>query len=168
MIQDFVLVQISFAKWWKICIDRDLRRNSLTLITNHKIPWLFPGSEKDWNFPDFSLTVATLSRPIVAMIQLMFMGCATSISIVYSMVCSGTDQRKHQSSMSLNSQHKGPVTWKMFPFYVVIMWICILRSQSLNSSSPGQNVCCFSDISSAISWMKSLVFWFKFHWILFL
>ena len=32
-------------------------QNSLTC---NKIPWLFPDSEKDWNFPDFSLTVATL------------------------------------------------------------------------------------------------------------
>ena len=58
----------------------------------------------------------------------------TSVSIVCSSVCSGTDQRKHQSSASLafvrgirrwlvNSPHKGPVTRKMFPFGDVIM-IC--------------------------------------------
>ena len=35
LIQDFVLVQISFAKWWKICIDRHHRWNSLTF------PWLW-------------------------------------------------------------------------------------------------------------------------------
>ena len=46
--------------------------------------------------------------------------------------CSGTDQRKHQSSASLafvwgihrgpvNSQHKWPVTRKMFPFDYIIM-----------------------------------------------
>ena len=56
----------------------------------------------------------------------------TSLTIVYSTVYSGADQRKHQSSASLafvrgihrwpvNSQHKGPVTWKMFPFDDVIM-----------------------------------------------
>ena len=49
------------------------------------------------------------------------------VSIVNSTVCSGADQRKHQSSASLafvrgihrwsvNSPHKGPVTRKMFPF----------------------------------------------------
>ena len=32
-------------------------QNSLTCS---RIPWLFPDSGKDWNFPDFSLTVATL------------------------------------------------------------------------------------------------------------
>ena len=56
----------------------------------------------------------------------------TSLTIVYS---TGADQRKHQSSASLafvrgihrwpvNSPHKRPVTWKMFPFDDVIMiWI---------------------------------------------
>ena len=56
----------------------------------------------------------------------------TSLTIVYSMVYSITDQRKHQSSASLtfvwgihrwpvNSLHKGPATWKMYPFDDVIM-----------------------------------------------
>ena len=51
----------------------------------------------------------------------------TSLTIVYSTVYSGADQRKHQSSASLaflrgihrgpvNSPHKWPVTRKMFPF----------------------------------------------------
>ena len=57
-----------------------------------------------------------------------------SLTIVYSTVYSGADQRKHQSSASLalvrgihrwlmNSPHKGPVMRKMFPFDDVIM-IC--------------------------------------------
>ena len=56
----------------------------------------------------------------------------TGISIVYSAVCSGADQRKHQSSALLafmrginqwpvNSPRKGPVTRKMFPFDYVVM-----------------------------------------------
>ena len=51
----------------------------------------------------------------------------TSLTIVYSTVYSGADQRKHQSPAALafvreihrwpvNSPHKGPVTRKMFPF----------------------------------------------------
>ena len=55
-----------------------------------------------------------------------------SLTIVYSTVYSGADQRKHQSSASLafvwwihrwpvNSLHKWPVTRKMFPFDDVIM-----------------------------------------------
>ena len=56
----------------------------------------------------------------------------TSLAIVYTIVYSGADQRKHQSSASLafvrgihqwpvNSPHKWPVTRKMFPFDDVIM-----------------------------------------------
>ena len=50
----------------------------------------------------------------------------TSLTIVYSIVYSDADERKHQSSASLafvwgmNSPHKGPVTRKMFPFDDVI------------------------------------------------
>ena len=54
------------------------------------------------------------------------------VSIIYSIVCSGADERKHQSSASLafvwgirrspvNSPHKGPVTRKIFPFHDFIM-----------------------------------------------
>ena len=56
----------------------------------------------------------------------------TSLTIVYSIVYSDADQRKHQSSASLafvwgfhrgpvNSPHNWPVTRKMFPFDGVIM-----------------------------------------------
>ena len=58
----------------------------------------------------------------------------TAASIVYSTICSGADQRKHQSSVSLafvrgihqwpvDSTHKGSVTRKMFPLDDIIMWI---------------------------------------------
>ena len=57
----------------------------------------------------------------------------TGVSIVYSTVCPGANQTKHQSYASLafvrgihrwpvNSPHKGPVTRKMFPFDFVIMF----------------------------------------------
>ena len=56
----------------------------------------------------------------------------TSLTIVFSTVYWGTDQRKHQSSVTLafvggiprwlgNSPHKWPATWKMFPFDDIIM-----------------------------------------------
>ena len=53
----------------------------------------------------------------------------TSLTIVYSIIYSGTDERKHQSSASLAfvwGIHRWPVsspyiTWKMFPFDDVIM-----------------------------------------------
>ena len=55
----------------------------------------------------------------------------TRITSVYSTVCSGAD-KKNQSTLSLafvrgihrwavNSPHKGPVTWKRFPFHDVTM-----------------------------------------------
>ena len=61
----------------------------------------------------------------------------TSLTIVYSTVYSGTDQRKYQSSASLafvhgihrwsvNSPHKWQVTRKMFPFGDVIMTAMVL------------------------------------------
>ena len=69
----------------------------------------------------------------------------TSLTIVYSTVYLGADQRKHQSSASLglvlgiqrwpvNSPRKVPVPRKMFPFYDVIMekwrvimWRCNIK-----------------------------------------
>ena len=64
----------------------------------------------------------------------------TSFTIVYSIVYSNADQRKHQRSASLafvrgihrgpvNSPHKRPVTRKMFPFDDVFM---ILRYRILH------------------------------------
>ena len=61
----------------------------------------------------------------------------TRLTIVYTTVYSGADQRKHQSSASLafvrgihrwpvNSPHKWPVTRKMFPFDDVIMRAVLL------------------------------------------
>ena len=78
----------------------------------------------------------------------------TSLAIVYSIVYSGADQRKRQSSASLafvsgihqgpvKSTHKGPVTWKMFPFDDVIMCVSealqrprmVLQLQNTHSTS---------------------------------
>ena len=64
----------------------------------------------------------------------------TKLTIAYSTVYSGADQRNHQSSVSLafvrgihrwpvNSPHKCPVTRKMFPFDNVIMF-CRFRFQN--------------------------------------
>ena len=83
----------------------------------------------------------------------------TSLTIVYSTVYSGADQRKHQSSASLafvwgihrwpvNSPHKYPVTRKMFPFddvivvsrprrisNITILWLLTSRSWRHNSGA---------------------------------
>ena len=69
----------------------------------------------------------------------------TSLTVVYSIVYTGVQQRKHQSSASLafvreihrgpvNFPHKWPVTRQMFPFDDVIM--CIIystKSQNLST-----------------------------------
>ena len=70
----------------------------------------------------------------------------TNLTIVYSTVYSGADQRKDQNSASLtfvqgihqrsvNSLHKWPVTRKVFPFDDVIMFcfkIFIIDTQLLD------------------------------------
>ena len=69
----------------------------------------------------------------------------TSLAIVYSIVYSDADQRKHQSSASLtfvwgihrgpvNSLHKWPVTRKMFPFDDVIMMLLELHHMRVKAS----------------------------------
>ena len=69
----------------------------------------------------------------------------TSLTIVYSIVYSDADQRKHQSSASLafvrgihrgpvNSPHKWPVTRKMFPFDDVIMVILVIYHRKRNNN----------------------------------
>ena len=73
----------------------------------------------------------------------------TSLTIINSAVYPGADQRKHQSSASLafvqgihrspvNSPHKGPVTWKIFPFDDIIMSRgCFFRKVTATPISMG-------------------------------
>ena len=82
----------------------------------------------------------------------------TSLTIVYSTVYLGVDQRKHPSSASLafvrrihrwpvNFPHKGPVTRKMFPLHDVIM-IIVLESNARPKPCTYQ-----VDIFSALVWV---------------
>ena len=69
----------------------------------------------------------------------------TSLTVVYSIVYSGVNQRKHQSSASLafvreihrgpvNFPHKWPVTRKMFPFDDVIMQsACLIKPRGVDN-----------------------------------
>ena len=86
-----------------------------------------------------------------------------SLTIVYSTVCSGADQRKHQSSVSLafvrgihllqvNSLHKGPVIQKIFPFDDVIMNGMIQKmanTQYININSECPSDAIWQHISSS-------------------
>ena len=81
----------------------------------------------------------------------------TSLTIVYSTVYSGTDQRKHQSSASLafvrgihRGQHKWPVTRKMFPFDDVIMILKLL--EQIQATSHTEITC--SHIMSTKDWLQ--------------
>ena len=75
----------------------------------------------------------------------------TSLTIVYSTVYSGEDQRKHQSPVSLafvqgihrgpvNSPHKWPVTRKMFPFDDVIMIFPLIYPLHVSIQNCSQRV----------------------------
>ena len=92
----------------------------------------------------------------------------TSLTIVYSTVYSGADQRKHQSPASLafvlgihrepvNSPHKWPVTRKMFPFDDVIMsWseTCLAKLGESYSKHINIDIWCaiYTFILSSLSW----------------
>ena len=77
-------------------------------------------------------TVWTIRGHYDDVIMTMLASQITSLTVVYSIVYSGVDQSKHQSSASLafvqeihrgpvNFPHKWPVTRKMLPFDDVIM-----------------------------------------------
>ena len=98
----------------------------------------------------------------------------------------------------VNSPHKGPVTWKTFPFDDVIMYCTFFtETEILDVQEPLMEDCCtvycdgYSEekvqvdilvnspldkmasvsqtvFSDAFLWMKSFVFRLKFHWSLFL
>ena len=87
----------------------------------------------------------------------------TGFSIVYSTVCPGPDQRKHQSSMSLtfvrginrwsvNSRHKGSGTPKMFPFDDVMMDVGKI---GWDLPAPKHNIQCNAVITGQSSWKSS-------------
>ena len=70
----------------------------------------------------------------------------TSLTVVYSIVYSDVDQRKHKSSASLafvrgihrgpvNSPHKWPVTRKMSPFDDVIMGLVSNRWPAITQTN---------------------------------
>ena len=104
----------------------------------------------------------------------------TSLTIVYSIVYLGTDQRKHQSSVSLafvwgihrrpvNSPHKWPVMRKMFPFDDVIMFLVINNSVTVRRIRDAKVITWTSAKLSSIRCLRkaSLVFQSKFelfHW----
>ena len=84
----------------------------------------------------------------------------TSFTVVYSIVYSGVNQRKHQSSASLafvreihrgplNFPHKWPVTRKIFPFDDVIM----NNSHKIKVTSGTESVNIHINLKIYVIWM---------------
>ena len=87
---------------------------------------------KFWSIFGYLWNVGGFMHHYDDVIMTMLASQITSLTVVYSIVYSGVNQRKHQSSASLafvreihrgpvNFPHKWPVTRKMFPFDDVIM-----------------------------------------------
>ena len=140
----------------------------------------------------------------------------TVVSIVCSIVCSGVDQRKHQSSgqwplcgefigdqwIPHKKDHLMTSSWILVLIkyvynksdnqghvrgstFAVTLWhtqggfvyryhrvedepSTHLARSIINSSTLDKMSAISQTFSDACSWMKSLVFWWKFHWRLFL
>ena len=104
----------------------------------------------------------------------------TSLTIVYSTVYSGADQRKHQSSASLafvrgihrgpvNSQHKWPVTRKMFHL-MTSSWLCIsqIMTYARKMTLSHHRISWFIYLLSVIPETPLLRWWFwtrSYNWI---
>ena len=111
-----IVVLFTFVNW-----KLDIHHSFLQSIDN-RCPTAHPRGRDKW--PSFGHYRDVIMGAMASQI--------TSVSIVYSTVCSGADQRKHQSSASLafvraihrcpaNSPHNGPVTRQISPFDDVIM-----------------------------------------------
>ena len=117
----------------------------VNLMLSIAISWLLIGQAVSLHFQiDLS---GIRSQQYSEVIMGMMASQITSLMIVYSTIYSDADQRKHQSSEPLafvwgihqglvNSPHKWPVTWKMFPFDDIIM-TTVIMVVILNSLSPG-------------------------------
>ena len=90
----------------------------------------------------------------------------TSLTIAYSTVYSGTDQRKYQSSASLafvkgihrwpvNAPHKWPVKRKMFPFDDIIM-LENLETVTKNSDLGKQFSFCYVKMVYHLQFMRCI------------
>ena len=113
-------------------------QNILPNLLHHKMAkrhltrrYLGEQTEYNWNFfPQYSICKCTCNIHYSDVIMSAMTSQITGVRIVCSTVCTGADQRKHQSSASLafvtnrspvNSPNKWPATCKMFPFDDVIM-----------------------------------------------
>ena len=127
-----------------------LRHSSILINNKHPSDWIF-------HYDDVIMSAIASQT--------------TSLTIVYSIVYSDADQRKHQSSASLafvwgihrrpvNSPHKWPVTRKMFPFDDVIISTEFYISLEICSI---QHNCYFACTSlTALACLKPAFFFLSF------
>ena len=137
---DVIVMSVSWKVWHVSC--RNMKK---------QMGWLFSKLEQAKFFRKIWILISSVVCEVGArlMIRLLHYGDVimdviasqiTSLTIVYSIVYSDADQRKHQSSASLafvrgihrgpvNSPQKWPVTRKMFPFHDIIMQVPKIVSQ---------------------------------------
>ena len=115
-----------WIEWCSCLFDYRLILSDSRDSSTHLHAGCFAGSGTDSRH---KVMPKALSRHYCDVIMSAMASQITDVSFVYSTVCSGADQSKHQSSASLvfvrgihrwpmTSPHKGPVTRKMFPFDV--------------------------------------------------
>ena len=128
------------VNWNTVKVSYSCMPNMAAIISSHTTKVLTPGSNpntRTWscrNKQQCPLGGNCLAKCIHYddVIMIMLASQITSLTVVYSIVYSGVNQRKHQSSASLafvreihrgpvNFPHKWPVTRRMFPFDDVIM-----------------------------------------------
>ena len=113
-------------------VHQQLMTDGTDCIRGLLLAW-FPLAEGNTNLSAIMLSLCvSLAHHYDDVIMGAVVSLITSLRIIYSIVYSDADQRKHQNSASLafvwgihrgpvNSPHKWPVTRKMFPFDDVIM-----------------------------------------------
>ena len=135
----FMLPEMNSARSGFEFLGYKIEKLPFLVLPGFIVKWYTPYSDSHWS----DVIMTAMASHI------------TSASIVYSSVCSGADQRKHQSSASLafvrgihrspvNSPHKGPVTRKMFPFDDVIMFLlpgCTANNECLTNNGGCQQYC---------------------------
>ena len=106
----------------------------------------------------------------------------TNLTIVYSTVYSGTDQRKHQSPASMafvrgihrwpvNSTHKRPVTRKMFPFDDIWIWISRRGSETqvieayISMANAMPTHCSYCSLALNNRYLRQWTGWVNVIWI---
>ena len=123
---DDVIKWKHFSRYWPFV--RGIQRSPVAFIMTLLWCQIFEAPRQQYHKKSYNMEYLHYSDLIMSTIASKTIG----VLIVYSTVCSGADQRKHQSSASLalvrglhrwpvKSPPKGPVTRKIFPFDEIIM-----------------------------------------------